>query len=423
MRLTHALIVGNVIAAFAVLPADAQEVGVDEMNDAFGIKIWADANLWDDPDADVAERLEWPMESRTTASASFRRYSGAKERVLGSRPFSLALYGDDGKADRISMIFANKGDVAAMIEIDPGLSEARARTELQRQLRDYKKLIEADANALAKRLTETLGEPGNDTFGQGRNASERVLRWDWNGHAILLAAPDGEYVALRIVPTVVADGVAIERVKDTVLKERLAGRVVRRENGDVVLSEIPMVDQGPKGYCVPATWERALRYLGVEADMYSLAMAGSTEVGGGTSVRAMQAGVNDLVRQYGRRMNTSGGRITIQSVAREIDDGLPIMWTMFVERSVDKSVTERSAQRESVSDWEAYKKLLQPYRKAARSIRPDRENGHMCMIIGYNDETDEIAISDSWGPSYAERWITLEEANAISQGQFTVVNW
>jgi hypothetical protein len=399
------------------------EPTVAELNEAFGAEVWVDEKLWDDADAEVAERLDWPRESETSKTSSFRRYAGSKERLLGTRPFSLVLYGDEGKADRISMIFANKGDIAELLHVDPGLSEARARTEVQRQLRDYKKLIVADADLIAKRLTETLGEPKNDTFGQGRNASERVLRWDWRGHAILLAAPEGEYVALRIVPSAEADGSAVERVKDTVLKERLAERVVRRENGDVILSEIPMVDQGPKGYCVPATWERALRYLGVEADMYSLAMAGSTEVGGGTSVRAMEAGVNDLVRQYGRRMDTSGGRITLQKVAKEIDAGLPIMWTMFVERTVDKSVTERSRQRESVTDWEAYKELLAPYRKAARSIRTDRENGHMCMIVGYNGETDEIAISDSWGPSYAERWITVEEANAISQGQFTVVNW
>ncbi len=399
------------------------EVGVADLNEAFGAEVWADENLWDDSDAEVAARLEWPQESETSTTASFRRYSGPKERMLGTRPFSLALYGEEGKSDRISMIFANKGDIGELIQVDPNLSEARARAEVQRQLRDYKKLIVADADLIAKNLTEVLGEPKNDTFGQGRNASERVMRWDWKGHAILLAAPDGEYVALRIVPSDVANGSAIERVKDTVLKERLAKRVVRRDNGDVILSEIPMVDQGPKGYCVPATWERALRYLGVEADMYSLAMAGSTQVGGGTSVRAMEAGVNDLVRQYGRRMDNSGGRITLQKVAKEIDDGLPIMWTMFVERSVDKSVTERSRQRDSVTDWEAYKELLEPHRKAARSIRPDRENGHMCMIIGYNETTDEIAISDSWGPSYAERWITEEEANAVSQGQFTVVNW
>jgi hypothetical protein len=43
------------------------------------------------------------------------------------------------------------------------------------------------------------------------------------------------------------------------------------------------------------------------------------------------------------------------------------------------------------------------------------------MIIGYNSKTDEIAISDSWGPQFAERWITTDEANAISQNEFTVI--
>ncbi len=427
MKFAQRRIIGNALAIVAGLGVSsgawAAVPTVAEMNETFGAEIWTDENLWDDADAEVAERLEWPRESETSTDSSFRRYSRATERVLGSRPFSLALYGEGGKADRLSMVFANKGDIEELLQVDPNLSEARAKTEVQRQLRDYKKLIAADANAIATRLTGALGEPANDKFGQGRNASERVMRWDWQGHAILLAAPEGEYVALRIVPTEVADGEGVERVQDTVLRDRLEKRVVHRPNGDVILSEIPMVDQGPKGYCVPATWERALRYLGIEADMYSLAMAGSTKVGGGTSLLAMQAGVNDLVRQHGRRMDTSGGRITMQRVAKEIDDGLPIMWAMIVVREVDRAVTERSNQRESVTDWDAYRKLLEPYRKNARSIRPDRDNGHMCMIVGYNEETDEIAVSDSWGPSYAERWITEEEANAISQGQFTVINW
>ncbi len=423
MRFAQRVIIGNVVALAAVGIGLADEPTVDVMNETFGAEVWTDENLWDDGDVDVAKRLDWPRESETSFDSSFRRYAGASERVLGSRPFSLALYGADGEADRISMVFANKGDVLELLQVDPNLSEARARMEIQRQLKNYKKIIAADADAIAERLTEALGDPVHDRFGQGRNASERVLRWDWKGHAILLAAPDGEYVALRIVPTRVADGEAIERVKDTELRERLEKRVVRRPNGDVILSEIPMVDQGPKGYCVPATWARALRYLGIEADMYSLAMAGSTEVGGGTSIVAMQAGVSDLVRQHGRRMDAGGGRISLQTVAREIDRGLPIMWTMYVVPLLDERVSERSLQRESVTDWEAYGKLLEPYRKAARSIRTDRDNGHMCMIVGYNEETDEIAISDSWGPSYAERWMTEEEANAISAGRFTVINW
>ena len=47
----------------------------------------------------------------------------------------------------------------------------------------------------------------------------------------------------------------------------------------------------------------------------------------------------------------------------------------------------------------------------------------MCMIIGYNEMTGEIAVSDSWGPRFAERWMTEEEALAVSQGRLMAINF
>ena len=47
----------------------------------------------------------------------------------------------------------------------------------------------------------------------------------------------------------------------------------------------------------------------------------------------------------------------------------------------------------------------------------------MRMIIGYNTQTDELAISDSWGPGYAERWITVKEAQDISANELAYVQW
>ncbi len=424
MRLTHSWLAGNLAALALPLLAVAQERGVtfEALNQAFGIPIWTDDNLWDDADAAVGARLRWREESRTAESASFRDYAGKDARVLGARPFSQALQCSGGTASQISIVFANKGDVDQLIEVDPALSEIRMKQEITRQVRDYRKFIEADTRALAAKLTEALGEPVADKFGQGSSAGEKVLRWDWKGHAILLAAPRGEYVAVRIAPAGTADGASAKRVGDADLMAKLAARIEKRPNGDVVIRDIPMVDQGPKGYCVPATWERTLRYMGIPADMYVLAMAGSTEVGGGTSLAGMMAGVSDAVRAAGRRLTTGGGRVTAQTVARTIDKGLPIMWGMFVVEDLNRAITNRSRQRGSVTDWDAYKEMLKPLRQAARRIQTDVDDAHMCMIIGYNADTREIAISDSWGPMFAERWITEEEANAISAGQFYIVD-
>lgn len=408
--MTYRSLVGNAAAAVIFAMAfHTHAVEFSELNETFGIPIWADANLWDDRDVEVAQRLQWPPESRTTSDSSFRIYTKSDTRVLGTRPFSMVMHGSEGSPDQISMVFANKGDSSG--------------TDEHGRPVDFNRLIAADTRAITDRLTALLGPPGIDKFGQGQGTSERVSRWDWNGHTILLAAPRGEYVAVRIVPTSAADQETVTKLSDAELREKLKARIIRRDNGDVLLGDIPMVDQGPKGYCVPATWERALRYMGVPADMYVLAMAGQTKAGGGTNTTRMAGGASNLLQRHGRRLVTTGGRVSVRSVARIIDEGLPILWRMRVERETDRAVSERSALRRKATDWDEYKESLKPVRREARKIKTDPDNGHVCMIIGYNADTQELAISDSWGPAYAERWITIEEAEAIDQREFMIVNW
>lgn len=387
-----------------------------DLNEAFGVPIFADECLWDDNAQDVAARLEWPEESRTSIDSSFRKYPGANELLLGCRPYSLALYAEQEKPARLSIIFANKGDA---VDTDQGSSRVR-----NTQIRDYKRSIQNDRKNLTEVLTKLFGEPVADRFGQGRETRESVKRWNWNGHAFLLAAPRDEYVALRIMTTESADAGGKSRIPDSVIREAVANRVEKRANGDVILKDMPMVNQGPKGYCVPATWERVMRYMGVPADMYTLAMAGATEAGGGSSVDAVSAGASQSVIQAGRRIESPAMKIDVVSVSRFIDRGLPIMWAMFSTRDFNNAVNSRIGARKSTTDINEWKKVLAAARKEVRKFRPERDSAHVCMIIGYNKQTGEIAISDSWGAAFAERWITPEEAAAVSHTSTqTVINF
>ncbi|MGH8047960.1 MAG: hypothetical protein ACREKL_12005 [Chthoniobacterales bacterium] len=398
--MTHRLLMGNLAALMLpILAAAAGTPDFNALNTAFTLPIWVDDNLWDDPDVKVAERLTWPLESRTSTDMSWRSYTGGM-RVLRARPYSLAFYGRNGVADGLSFVFANKGDIG--------------------ESGDYKKEITADARTIRETLTRVLGPAKMAQYGQGLKTSERVERWDWNGHTILLAAPRGEYVVVRVIPTKLADAGTVPRVSDTEMAARLKARVVRRPNGDVVLKDIPMVNQGPKGYCVPATWERVLRYMDIPADMYVLAMAGQTSADGGDS-RIMVGAVSELVARSGRRLVPAGGRLTPQAVARFIDQGTPIMWSMYAVPEMETSLTNRARVRRETTDWTAYKETLKTFRKDARRIRIAPVDAHMCMIIGYNTATGELAVSDSYGPAYAERWITEEEANAITMNELTVI--
>jgi len=392
----------------------------EELNTAFGIPVWADDNLWDEEAASVAERLKWRQESQTSADSSYRKYPGPSEVVLGSRPYSLALYGENGSVSRLSLMFANKGD-AVDGDVVPG--DARAARQFKKQAKGYKAAIQKDSDTITATLTALLGPPATDKFGQGSQTRESVKRWDWNNHAILLASPRDEYVALRILPVDVADGQGKSRIPDAELRERLLSRVEKRPNGDVVLKDMPMVDQGPKGYCVPATWERVMRYMAIPADMYVLAMAGDTDAGGGTNVAAIVNGAREAVTRGGRRLDPENGKISVRTVQKYINRGLPLMWTMYSMDSVNRELNSRMDQRAVMTDPVAWDKSLDPVRKAAKKIPTDIEQAHMCMIIGYNEQTGEIAVSDSWGPKFAERWMTEEEANAVSQGQLMAINF
>lgn len=392
-----------------------------EVNKALGLELFADDNLWDDDAKGVADRLGWPQESETRTDASYRLYPSEQLRLLGSRPYSCAFLAEQGKPWSLSLMFANKGDAVSISSKDAkDPAKLRARDA---QIKDFKKGIQEDGQALAARLTELFGKPSADKLGQGKRLSENARRWDWKGHAFLLIAQKDEYVALRLMSSRSADEGGRSRVNDADLMARAKANVDRRPNGDVVIKEIPMVNQGPKGYCVPATWERVMRYMGIPADMYVLAMAGQSGAGGGTSLNAIAAGARDAVAAAGRKLDSLSFKPEPAQVAKYVDRGLPIIWAMYTTEEYNKIADARTKARAAMADPATWKKSLAEGRKGQKPLKADREKGHVCMIIGYNKETGEIAVSDSWGPEFEVRWVLGAEAAQVSQGEMMVIGF
>ncbi len=91
------------------------------------------------------------------------------------------------------------------------------------------------------------------------DATEKVEGWKWKGHGFLLSTLANGFLALRIVPETALAANEKNVTRDAELKARLTQQIQNRPNGDVVVGNLPMVDQGPKGFCVPATLERYFR--------------------------------------------------------------------------------------------------------------------------------------------------------------------
>jgi hypothetical protein len=43
------------------------------------------------------------------------------------------------------------------------------------------------------------------------------------------------------------------------------------------------------------------------------------------------------------------------------------------------------------------------------------------MIIGYNEKTNELAVSDSWGARFELRWVPVPVAAWASNGGFFMI--
>ena len=388
-----------------------------KINVAAGMEITG-VEPFDRLDAEtLAQTLGARPESTSKYGKSWRLYAPKDYRLFGARPYSVALYSDgDGRVTGISAVYANKGDYGSTA----GYAEDHFKSSGISAPKSLEEAMEVDDKAITAALTSAIGESTMERYGES-GTRRRINRWDWNGYSFLLSNEENEYVSLAIVSTETADnGGRSERMSDADLKQRLTDSVVRAPNGDVHISEIPMVNQGPKGYCVPATFERVMRTMGIDADMYLLAMVGQSGACGGTSVELLMNNVKSSVSRKGRRIKEESlRRLEVRDVRRNIDKGIPLVWTMHSADAYNKLANENTAGR--ASGGTAFREAMDA--KAAELAKTDKptENAHACMIIGYNEETDELAVSDSWGPRYELRWVPAEVADWASGGKIFMI--
>lgn len=403
---------------------EASAAEVDKLNSAAGHPLFTKKPLLQRPAEEVARTLGLRPESKTSGLYSWRLYAafyggpdGGKPgsyRLFGAMPFSLALYADPyGSVSHLSAVFANKGDFGS----SAGFGEDHFEEGESQESGSLEDAMELDFNTITARLTEALGVPETQRFGEGKER-RTVSRWDAQGVSILLAMEDEEFVNLSIVPVEFAErGGKTERVDDSAIKQRVAAAVKRGDNGDVIITGIPMVDQGPKGYCVPATFERAMRFMGMEADMYLLAMVGQTSAGGGTSPKLLIDEVESQVYRKGRRTrDDETKKLAISKLKRFLDDGIPVMWRMYSLDAYNEIANKNTEARAKVEDWAdwAAKVAAQSDDYSKREPAPDAH--HICMIIGYNEATGELAVSDSWGARYELRWVPEGVAQWVNGG-------
>lgn len=262
-----------------------------------------------------------------------------------------------------------------------------------------------------------------------------------------------EYLRLTLTPK------GEMKAKSTKLAKRAEGKagkakikdnVTKSPNGDVYIDNVPMVDQGQKGYCAAAVSERVLRYYGNQIDEHEIAQQAGTTAQGGTSVAAMKDVItavgakNGLGFQNVISMTSSLGDLD-EEVARynkaaKFEKKPTISLAQFthgnminvgeMHEAMDPKVIYRMRQKDP-----RFKKFSSGVRQQVAlgipvfwgvtlGIYPEKgvsmqsTGGHMRLIIGYNDKKKEILYTDTWGEGHELKRMPEDWAFAITHDAF-----
>ncbi len=441
-----------IFALSAILPVTASAGKNDSpqaLNQALGMKLWNDRDLWDDPPEKIAERLKLPLLFKSDKSGRYA-YGSSKDKPkssLGVKPDDVVLdfsVDKDGKTktEAVTIMFANKNTMIPQ-KVFSGKAAAvnRNRSYRRKAIFNAESEIKTSEDIIYKKLKELLGYPRNFSYGKNKT-KEKCKAWVWNKNQyILLSSPNNEYVRLRVVPLeIMKRRGKPDRIRSRDLAQILLENVEKLKNGDTLINNVPFYPAKNKKNLVPATWVCYLLYFGIPVDVWQLDLAANMNsiIKGSNNdpylgeetypdsrlqeYISLADAANDIARTAGLSIARIMTTIKSRNIERYIKKGVPLMWMAAPPQDfINKLITrnqERPKESGAISNWN---KSLAGIRKKARRIKCDKDNIRIFMIIGFNKTTEEMAVSDSAHPQNPIIWMTFDEAREISKNRIWLI--
>ena len=364
-----------------------------KLNKVLGLELFG-KDGWQEEPRSIERRLRIRLE--TTMVKGSPQYAGYP---FGSCPclgvdltYLTIKCSETGEISSVILMLTNKGD----------FGEDKS---------DFKRRFKADARVVTRAL--------EGAFGKTKKHKD-VSIWTVGDAVISFANVKDEYLSVEIS----RQGTSSRKPDN---KQRLKDRkeikhadysdnLERTSFGDCYIRNVPMIDQGDKGYCGPATVERSLLYYGVTAfDMHELAEMFETKNGGGTSWKTLVSESRRIFPKYG--ISVKSRHLKLKTVKDAIDKGNLIIWVFDYNDTTDSRLEDNTAMRSSYAPdkWRAV------IAKQKRLKKSNTRAGHVDLIVGYNEQTGEIALSDSWSNLSKMRWIPCEDAERICYDQVLVL--
>ncbi len=255
------------------------------------------------------------------------------------------------------------------------------------------------------------------TAGYSWNAPHSIALLEHNDGA--LKSKQLEFLRLRMAKKGAKGGLAASMLNKrggaSIRLSSLKNFVVKDEKGNVYIKNLPMVDQGKKGYCVVASVQRIFEYFGIGADMHQIAAIAQADPTKGTSTLSMAKELNKIDYRFKTRLKI---------IAMMSDNGLTDVEIKKGQYYVGKPIGIRKITARIQKSINAGIPLLWSLRLGVVPENPplskQANGGHMRLIIGYNEKENTLIFSDSWGAGHEFKTMLLKDAYRVTKGLFSL---
>ncbi len=458
--------IASAAIAVAVLHADTYEIGEALNDEAF----WKS-----DPVLFVQKHREQGFKFTSESR------EGADSRLDGGVTyFGIPVYesridfSDDGGIERVELTLYSEAGTESIEEttVSGGKMRRLVRNEKKITRDEFLKILtEARSHLTAKGAKNPVPVPVRV---KGRGHVQKVQTWPkttiptvtaitWNyfqdGNKAETFKPGFVRVAVD-GPTRLAGGKARGKSDKPAAKGRKAitDNIIRDPRGDVFVDNVPMVDQGHKGYCAAAAAERVLRYYGIEVDEHEIGQSAGTTAEGGTYAKDMKDAIDSIGRRFRLATVTLYGDFEkpvnerIQGLTKEVASynkaakklkKPEIGEDVYIKREgnmimYDPRAADEAMDPEVLKDMKVNGGLKSKYKKFMDNVHqyvnagmplfwsvtlgtypetdlPQTRGGHMRLIIGYNDKKREILYTDTWGKGHELKRMPADWAWTISR--------
>ncbi len=308
-------------------------------------------------------------------------------------------------------------------------------------------------NNRLKSVKETVSqltgvEPKEYKAGRGEAVVKvRGWIWVWEKGAIVVEANasndrngfEAEFIRMKLGP----NQEAVSRDKSNRTSRSAIAKNLEKKGKRMVIKNVPMIDQGEKGYCAVATVARIFSYFGIEhVDQHEIASLANTSAEGGTDPMEMMDNLKSQAVKFHVRIrqldsiremkdftrllkayNKAAKKLKKQTVNESTRD----FSGFWASADADALRAARASGTGQVSKWvntvKQYVSAGVPVLWSVQlGIVPEpmrisqERGGHMRLIIGIDEEKQAVIFSDSWGARHEEKEMPLKDAIAITTG-------